>query len=250
LGGGGPMGLGMIDYFLHADLKPGLLVVTEMDEKRIKRAQQIFSSSRSKQSGGPKLVFLNPGKEDLLAQANKLTDNKLFDDIFTLFPAPNIIEQADQLLAEDGCHDFFAGPPSKPLRVTVDFYEIHYSSHKHIGSSGGNTEDLKEALKLLEEDRLNPAQMVSAVGGLDSIVETIPKLPSLPGGKKLIYTGIKMPLVELSELEALSKKESTPPLYRKVYADLAHILAQNQDLWSKEAEDYILSRKELSWRLS
>ena len=38
LAGAGPMGLGAIDYAIHCDRKPGLLVVTDIDQARLDRA--------------------------------------------------------------------------------------------------------------------------------------------------------------------------------------------------------------------
>ena len=43
LAGVGPMGLGAIDYAIHADIKPGLLVVTDIDEARLKRAASLYT---------------------------------------------------------------------------------------------------------------------------------------------------------------------------------------------------------------
>ncbi|HIE43188.1 MAG TPA: L-sorbose 1-phosphate reductase [Candidatus Omnitrophica bacterium] len=242
LGGGGPMGLAMVDYFLHADRSPSLIMVTEIDENRLTRAKKLFHSCE----GEPRVVFLNPRREDLFSKAKELTGGKLFDDIFTLFPSKELIETSDKLLGENGTSNFFAGPSDKDLSASINFYHLHYSYHKHIGTSGGNTDDLKEALKLLEEDRLNPAQMITAVGGLDSVISAIENFLSLPPGKKLIYTGIKMPLVELSQLKHLSEEESTPPVYKKVYRDLHAIIIKNGELWCEEAEQYILKRKEIS----
>jgi threonine dehydrogenase-like Zn-dependent dehydrogenase len=38
LAGVGPMGLGAIDYALHQDRKPGLLVVTDIDDNRLDKS--------------------------------------------------------------------------------------------------------------------------------------------------------------------------------------------------------------------
>lgn len=43
LAGVGPMGLAAIDYILNADLRPSLLVVTDIDQARLDRAQEILS---------------------------------------------------------------------------------------------------------------------------------------------------------------------------------------------------------------
>jgi len=43
LAGAGPMGLGAIDYAIHCDRKPRLVVVTDIDEARLARAAEILS---------------------------------------------------------------------------------------------------------------------------------------------------------------------------------------------------------------
>jgi hypothetical protein len=75
--------------------------------------------------------------------------------------------------------------------------------------------------------------MITHVGGLDSAADTIQNLPKIPGGKKLIYTSIDM---ELTALEDFAKKGDEDPKYAK----LAEIIADNNGLWSAEAEEYLL----------
>ena len=48
--------------------------------------------------------------------------------------------------------------------------------------------------------------MITHVGGLDAVVDTTLNLPGIPGGKKLIYTNISMPLVSLYKLGELGQK--------------------------------------------
>ena len=43
LAGAGPMGLGAIDYAIHCDRKPGMLVVTDIDQARLDRAASIYT---------------------------------------------------------------------------------------------------------------------------------------------------------------------------------------------------------------
>jgi hypothetical protein len=102
-----------------------------------------------------------------------------------------------------------------------------------VGTSGGNTDDMKEALDLMATERINPAVMVTHIGGLDSVIDTTLRLPEIPGGKKLIYTNISM---ELTALDELKEKGLKDPLLR----ELAVIVQEHNGIWSKEAEDYLL----------
>jgi hypothetical protein len=93
---------------------------------------------------------------------------------------------------------------------------------------------MKESLNLMSEGKINPAIMITHVGGLDAVVDTTLNLPLIPGGKKLIYTNISMPLVALYKLGELGKKN-------KFYARLHEIVAGNDSVWSLEAEKYLLA---------
>jgi hypothetical protein len=48
---------------------------------------------------------------------------------------------------------------------------------------------MKEALRLMGKG-LDPAGLVTHIGGLDAVIDTTLRLPEIPGGKKLIYTHI------------------------------------------------------------
>ena len=91
-----------------------------------------------------------------------------------------------------------------------------------------------ESIEMMNAGKLNPTAMVTHVGGLDAVVDTVLNLDKIPGGKKLIYNFISMPLVALDELAELGK---TDPLYR----ELARIVADNNGMWCAEAEKYLLA---------
>ena len=59
-------------------------------------------------------------------------------------------------------------------------------------------------------------------------------LPGIPGGKKLIYTGIEM---ELTAIDDFEEKGKVYPLF----AILAEITKRHNGLWSPEAEKTLLA---------
>lgn len=237
LAGVGPMGLGAIDYTFHGNRRPSLLVVTDIDEARLKRAETLFPVSKARKKG-IELIYLNTKKfekpeESLL----ELTNGNGFDDVFVMAPVKPVVEQGDKLLARDGCLNFFAGPTDTDFFVNINFFNIHYSSTHIVGTSGGNTDDMIESLDMMSKELLNPAIMITHVGGLNSVIETVLHLPDIPGGKKLIYNNINVPLTAIDDFEKLGKDN---PLF----AQLARIVAKNQGIWSLEAEDYLLANVE------
>jgi threonine dehydrogenase-like Zn-dependent dehydrogenase len=234
LAGVGPMGLGAVDYALHQDRKPGLLVVTDIDDNRLKRAASMLSPEDAEKEG-VKLVYVNTGKmKDPARYLRDLTGNKGFDDVFIFAPVKPVIELGDAVMGFDGCLNFFAGPVNPEFKAEVNFYNVHYAFTHIVGTSGGNTDDMRESLKLMSEGKINPAIMITHVGGLDSVVDTTLNLPQIPGGKKLIYTNISMPLVALGNLGDLGKKDN-------FYAGLDEIVSKNDYIWSLEAEKYLLA---------
>lgn len=192
LAGAGPMGLGAVDYALHGDRRPGLIVVTDVDEARITRAKAIFDPAEAKRAGID-LLFVNTSKiEEIPQYLRGLTGGTGFDDVHVYAPVRAVVEQADQILGRDGCLNFFAGPTDTAFSGLINYYNVHYNSAHVMGTTGGNTNDMIESLRLTEKKLINPAVMVTHIGGLNSVAEATLSLPEIPGGKKLIYTGITM----------------------------------------------------------
>jgi len=231
LAGCGPMGIALIDYLIHREKKPKLLVVTDIDQKRLDSAEAVLPKEEAAKNG-VELIYLN-AQSDPMSEMMKKTDGHGYDDIFVFAPVSAVIEQADAMLAYDGCLNFFAGPSDTAFSAKFNFYDVHYNATHIVGTSGGNTDDMKEALAMSAKGKLNPAFLVSHVGGLDAAAETTLNLPDLPGFKKLIYTEISMPLTAISDFE---EKGKTNPLYKS----LGEICARHNGLWSVEAEKFLL----------
>ena len=233
LAGVGPMGLGAIDYAIHCDRKPGLLVVTDIDQARLDRAATIYTVEEARKNG-VELVYMNTSGEDPVSRLMELTGGTGYDDVFVYAPVAPVVEQGDRILAQDGCLNFFAGPTNTAFSANFNFYNVHYAAHHIVGTSGGNTDDMIESLKMIAEGKLNPAGMITHVGGLNAVVETTMNLPKIPGGKKLIYTHIDMPLTAISDF---AEKGKDDPMFAK----LAEICDRHNGLWSGEAEKYLLA---------
>ncbi len=229
----GPMGLGAIDYALHCDRRPSLLVVTDIDDARLKRAESIYTVEHAKEMG-IELVYLNTAKEsDPVGKLREVSGGTGYDDVMVFAPVRPVVEQADAILGFDGCLNFFAGPSNTQFKAELNFYDVHYAYHHIVGTSGGNNDDLSESIAMMNAGKIDPSAMVTHVGGLDCVAETTLNLPNIPGGKKLIYNHITMPL---TAIEDFAEKGKTDPLFK----GLAGIIAANNGLWCGEAEKYLL----------
>lgn len=232
--GAGPMGLGAIDYALHAEPRPSLLVVTDINDDRLIRAENIFTKDEANKLG-VEIFFVNTNKvENPVEYLRGLTNGTGFDDVMVLAPVNDAVAVSDKILGRDGCMNFFAGPSDPEFKGEINLYNVHYNSTHVMGTTGGNADDLLESLKMTEEGLINPAVMVTHIGGLDTEAETTLTLPKIPGGKKLIYTHINLPLIAIDDLEEKGKEDHR-------FNELSKICRENKGLWCIEAEEYLLS---------
>jgi threonine dehydrogenase-like Zn-dependent dehydrogenase len=171
--------------------------------------------------------------ENPVEELKAISGGNGYDDVFVFAPVKPVVEQGDAILAFDGCMNFFAGPGDPKFSAMFNFYNVHYAYTHVVGTSGGNTDDMVEALEMMSIG-LDPAGLVTHIGGLNAVIEATNHLPEIPGGKKLIYTHITLPLTPISEFGKLG--ETNP-----VFKQLATICDKNKGLWSVEAEAYLLS---------
>jgi L-sorbose 1-phosphate reductase len=237
LAGVGPMGLAAINYAIHReDIQPSLLIVTDIDQQRLDRAASLYTIENAAKNG-IELKYVNTSSmNDPVKELRSLTGDEGYNDVFVFAPVPALIEQADGLLAEDGCLNFFAGPSDPDFKAKFNFYNVHYQFTHIVGTSGGNNEDMLESLRYFEKG-LDPAGLVTHIGGINAVIDATLNLPSIPGGKKLLYMHIDLPLTAISEFEEKGKNDP-------VFAELNKICVRNKGLWSVEAEEFLL--KELA----
>lgn len=233
LAGVGPMGLAAINYVLRReDRKPSLMVVTDIDQTRLDRAAELYTVEFAKERG-IELKYINTAEmADPVAGLKELTGDAGYDDVFVFAPVAPVVEQGDAILGFDGCLNFFAGPSNTDFSAKMNFYNVHYAYTHIVGTSGGNTDDMNEALEIMT-DGLDPAGLVTHIGGLNAVPEATLDLPNIPGGKKLIYTHFDFPLTAIADFEEKGKENP-------VYAELDKLCKKYMGLWNVEAEAFLL----------
>ena len=115
-----------------------------------------------------------------------------------------------------------------------NFYNVHYLMHHVVANSGGDVKDMADSVDWIGKGYLHPEVMITHVGGLDSAAEATLNMLKIPGGKRLVYTHVKMPMTAIADFAKLGEKDS-------FYAELAKICEANNGLWCKAAEDYLLA---------
>ena len=156
-----------------------------------------------------------------------------FDDVFVYAPVPAVVELGDEILGFDGCLNFFAGPLDQKFSAKFNFYNVHYKQHHVSGTSGSTMEDMQDIVRLIGEGKINPAVMITHIGGIDAAIDTTLHLPQIHGGKKLIYTHINLPLTAIADFAALGETDGR-------FKTLDMLVKKNNGLWSAEAEAYLL----------
>ncbi len=79
-----------------------------------------------------------------------------------------MVEQSGAILAVAGCLNFFAGPGDTQFSAMLNFYDVHYKRHAPCRDEPRYTDDMREAIAMMNAGRLNPAAMVTHIGGLDA----------------------------------------------------------------------------------
>ena len=242
MAGCGAMGLGCVDIACHSpERRPRMLVVTDVDEARLSRAARMFGLAwdGGRADGvvnGVDLHFVNTaGFPDPVKSLKAYPGaEKGYDDIFVMAAVPALISQTSDLLAYDGCLNFFAGPTDKNLTAAFNFYNVHYMMHHVAANSGSFVNDMLDSVDWIGKGILHPEVMVTHVGGLDAAADATLSLLKVPGGKRLVYTHVSLPMTAIADF---AEKGKTDPLF----AALDRICAAHNGLWSKEAEDYLLA---------
>ncbi|HLF35440.1 MAG TPA: zinc-binding dehydrogenase [Cyclobacteriaceae bacterium] len=235
LAGVGPMGMAALDYVIHCDRRPKFIAVTDINEMRIKRAEQLIPVEEAARFGVELKYFNTTDIPNPVKFLRDLTGDNGYDDVLIFAPVRSLVEQANAMLGLDGCLNFFAGPSDPNFKAEFNFYDAHYHRTHIVGTSGGNTDDMIESLEMMSKDLLHPEILVTHIGGLNAVPETTKNLPNIPGGKKLMYTHLNLPL---TAIEDFGREEN--PLFQKLH----EICSDHGGLWSLEAEKYLIENAE------
>ena len=232
LGGTGPMGSLAIDYAIHGERKPSILVVTGSTAAKLEQSKKLYSPEEAKRNGVELHYVLTPKQSDFVDELKALTpQGKGFDDIFLMVAQEDVVTKAEALLCGDGCLNFFAGPADSGFSSRINFYNIHYNASHFVGTSGSNTQDMKDAIECIEKKVVNLAKIATHIMGLNEVCDSILKLPELAGGKKIVYSQKNYPLTAVGELTDQEEFQR----------ELRKLVEKHDGLWNAEAEQYFLA---------
>ena len=232
LGGAGPMGIGAVEMAVgYAGVSQ--VVVTDLNSERLAYAESKCTVENAAKKGCS-LSYVNTGNlEDPVKALIEMSDGG-FDDVFVMVPVPALFNMAEQICREDGCVNFFAGPPVHDLQGSLNLYRVHYDGIHVVGTAGSIPDDTVDTIHLIEEGAINPGVIVSHILGLNAVADAILAMQKPSGAKKVCYSGLDIPLIAVDELADWGKKDA-------MYAELDRIVKANGGLWCSEAEEYLLA---------
>ncbi len=222
MGGTGPMGLLAIDYALNGPINPKNLVITHIDDDLANKLKELYPSNEK-----TKVTFINVNGHDDQSKLLVNDEIKGYDDVFVMLPFKDVVSAGVKVLNPDGCLNFFAGPKDKEFSTEINFYDLHYNFTHFVGTSGGNTDDMREAVSLIESRQVNVSNIVSHILGLNDVPEVTLNQDKIKGGKKVVYTHKNFSYFSVNE-------QSFSP-------ELDEILKRNNNVWNLEAEQYVLN---------
>ncbi len=230
LGGTGPMGSLAIDYAIHGEKRPSVLVVTGSTPSKLERSKRLYPVEDAAKHGVELHYVLTPKGSDFVAELKALTPSgKGFDDIFLMVAQEDMVTKSEAMLAWDGCLNFFAGPSDAKFSSSINFYNVHYNATHFVGTSGSNTQDMKDAIRCIENKVVDLAKIATHIMGLNDVCQSIMQLPQLPGGKKIVYSQKNYPITDVQSFPDGQMEQALKALVEK-----------HNGLWSAEAEKYFL----------
>ena len=232
LGGAGPMGIGAVEMAIgYAGCKQ--VVVTDLNQDRLNYASSKCSPAEAAKKGVD-LRYINTSEmENVAEELRKISDGG-FDDVFVMVPVAALYTMAEEICREDGCINFFAGPPIHNLQGSLNLYRVHYEGIHVVGTAGSIPLDMEDVIHLIENKKINAGALVSHICGLKAVPGAIMDMATPNGAKKVCYNGLDLPLVALEDFEKLGESN---PLYKK----LDEIVKAHGGLWCAEAEAYLLA---------
>lgn len=209
------------------------VVVTDLNQDRLDYAARMCSVEKAAEKG-VSLHYVNTSNMEDPVQALLALSEGGFDDVFVMVPVAALFTMAEKICREDGCINFFAGPPIHDLPGSLNLYRVHYDGIHVVGTAGSIPVDMTDVLNLMENHKINPGAIVSHILGLKAVEDTLYAMEKPNGAKKVCYNELDIPLIAIDDLEELGKDND-------LYRELAVIVKKNGGVWCAEAEAYLLA---------
>jgi L-iditol 2-dehydrogenase len=161
--------MGRINCELAMRFKPGRLIITDKDAKRLEIAKKTLAI-KAKEKG---IKFQAVPADKLKDYLEKESKVKGADDIITAVGIRAAQQESFSLLKPGGVLNLFGGLAKPNHILQVDSRQVHYDEIKIIGSSGGDPADLQAALQAIADKEIDPGNYVFGIASLEHIPDIL-----------------------------------------------------------------------------
>lgn len=167
VGAGGPMGQMHIQRAIESSGPPRVVVASDLDDQRLEVVRQRLAPMAKSRS--IQMVIVNPADSPGLLEetVRQASHGKGADDVIVTVPAPKVMAQAGDLLADDGMLVLFAGVPNGSM-ADVDLSKVFLGNAQFTGTSGSSIADQRLVLAKALDGALSPERSLAAVGGIEA----------------------------------------------------------------------------------
>ncbi len=228
LGGAGPMGQMHVQLAIELKDGPSVIVASDIDGERLGTLPQRYGPAAERR--GKQLICLNPrelGEAQFDRRLREIAPEG-FDDVVVLVPAPALIAQGADYVADGGWLNVFAGV-ARGTMADLDVSDVARRHVRYTGTSGSSIDDLRKTLSMTESGELSPNRSVAAIGGIEAAHE------GLAGVKAARFTGKIVIYPQITGLP-LTALEDLPRVLPEVAAQL-----NSEGAWTKAAEEALLA---------
>ncbi|KAA3646522.1 MAG: alcohol dehydrogenase [Chloroflexi bacterium] len=223
IGAGGPMGQMHVQRAIEMPDGPAVLVATEVNEERLKVLEERFGPLAKKHHKQLHAFSPSTSEVGLLAFIQELTDGRGADDVVASVPVAALIEEAADLLGNNGMLVLFAGVPNSTY-APLDINSVYLHNAQFTGTSGSGLDDQRAVIAKAQSNQLSPNRSVAAIGGMQAARDGIEAMMTGKyAGKVVIFPQInELPLIGLDELA-------------ETYPEIAKTLGEDE-MWTLESE--------------
>jgi len=171
--GGGPMGA------LHAELVKAFgasrVMISQRSEPRLSLLRRLRD------------VAVLDGKGDVAQAVKDATGGLGADVVIVCAPSREAHEQSIHLVRKGGTVSLFASLPKGDSDITLDSRLIHYGELRVVGASDSRPEQVRKAVQLLSEDRIDVEHIVTHRLPLERVLEGLELMRAKQSLKVMIY---------------------------------------------------------------
>lgn len=187
--GAGMMGRMNLDIAISNT--PSVIIVSDYIKERLEIVDGLFKERAERLNIN--LILSDPDKLGQLIQ--EYSFGKGADDVIVAVGNKKAVEDAQFLVGRGGVLDIFGGLPRNDDQINLITRKVHYDEISIVGSSGGIPWDIKRAIELISDHKIEPSAHIMRICNL----EDVPEVLSLMQDKKLDGKAIVYPHIKLTQ---------------------------------------------------